>query len=617
MKQKLLKLMCLLCVGMMGMSAWGQTTVTKTSFSSTSGKVDDDDPNVTYTAKQGGGTTNATIYSNAIRLYQNAGGATGGYVYIGVPEGYVITSATIQSTTATTTGYKLTDSAPTTTPAKNTFNVNNHSLAANTDYTVNGISSRYITFACFGTTNGTRLNLSKISVTYISETKTTTTIDASGITNNNVLTSTEAGTLSASVTYDNSGTPTAVPGASVTWTSSNSSVATISSDGAVTLVGVGNTTIQASYTGENGYKSSSATYNLKVTDGNTNTHDIINQSVTTITGSSYELKENITSSSNAIYTVYCAGSNTSVQFNDGKNAGLFSTTTGGYARKVKVTWNSKTTSGRTLNVYGKNTPYVKDGNNAYVLYNNATKGELLGTIVYGTSTELTITGNYAYIGLCSNSGAMYLTEIDITWEDAYTRNVTNGNYGTICLPFSVDLTKSTGATYYTVAGVTKNGDAINGISLAEVTGNTLVAGTPYIFKATADKLVATYSTNYVTTPVAATGLVGNLGTAATINAGEYIYILGTDNKMHKLSGTATATVATNRAYLNLEGVAEAPASVKGVRLYFDGSEEATAITEITEKTEGTEGVIYNLQGQRVNSLQRGINIVGGKKVLVK
>ena len=47
-------------------------------------------------------------------------------------------------------------------------------------------------------------------------------------------------------------------------------------------------------------------------------------------------------------------------------------------------------------------------------------------------------------------------------------------------------------------------------------------------------------------------------------------------------------------------------------------EDATGIglTESTEKTEGTEG-IYNLQGQRVNSLQKGINIVGGKKVLVK
>ena len=34
---------------------------------------------------------------------------TGGYVVIGVASGYEITSATIQSTMATTTGYKLTE----------------------------------------------------------------------------------------------------------------------------------------------------------------------------------------------------------------------------------------------------------------------------------------------------------------------------------------------------------------------------------------------------------------------------------------------------------------------------------------------------------------------------
>ena len=40
------------------------------------------------------------------------------------------------------------------------------------------------------------------------------------------------------------------------------------------------------------------------------------------------------------------------------------------------------------------------------------------------------------------------------------------------------------------------------------------------------------------------------------------------------------------------------------------------LTESTEKTEGTEG-IYNLNGQQLSAPQRGINIIGGKKVLVK
>ena len=92
---------------------------------------------------------------------------------------------------------------------------------------------------------------------------TTTTIDSSGITNTDVYTSTAAGALSATVTSGGS----TISGATVTWSSSNESVATVASDGTVTLVGAGTTTITASYAGVSGtYEASSATYTLTVTD---------------------------------------------------------------------------------------------------------------------------------------------------------------------------------------------------------------------------------------------------------------------------------------------------------------------------------------------------------------
>lgn len=151
---------------LMSSAAWGQTTVTTTSFSAISGIVGGD-ANVSYAAYRGGGTSNPAVNSNAIRLYQNSAGQTGGYVVIGVADGYQITSATIRSTMGTTTGYKLTDTNPeNNTPSKNTFNVSNYSLSANTDYTVNNLTTQYIVFACFGTTSSTRLYLSKISITY-------------------------------------------------------------------------------------------------------------------------------------------------------------------------------------------------------------------------------------------------------------------------------------------------------------------------------------------------------------------------------------------------------------------------------------------------------------------
>lgn len=166
-------LMLLFAIPMMGR---GQTTVTQTNFTNYSGNLDGN-TQVTFQGYKGGGTSTPYASGGTIRLYQNASGETGGYIVIGVPENYNITSATIQSSMATTTGYLLTNSDPgNTTPAKNTFDVNDYSLSANTDYTVSNISSRFITFACFGTTSSTRLYVSKISITYESSGGTTYTV---------------------------------------------------------------------------------------------------------------------------------------------------------------------------------------------------------------------------------------------------------------------------------------------------------------------------------------------------------------------------------------------------------------------------------------------------------
>ena len=590
MKQKLLKLMCLLCVGMMGMSAWGaDVTEEASSFTSTSGSINE---NITYAAAKANGTTNPVINNQNIRIYRNnsSTAALGGTLTVTANNKVILKSVTF--TLKTSLGYSV--------------SYNNGTATTGTNNTITVSDEEGITTAVLQNNSKEQMDITKISVTYAiakDDLKTATMeFSAANVTGN----VTTGEFVAPSLTYTGDGT--------IRYSSSNTSVATVNeSTGVVTLISKGNTTITATAPMTDEYMKATASYVLNVVDNYV--HDAFTITTTGVTASSYTLFSNkkVNNGSNAIYGGTVAKNSQGCLQLNGANHPVVTTTTGGIVRSIAVTWSQKqkNTNNRVLYIYGKTTPYAANAGSA--------SGTKIGEITFkdgDLSGSTFVSGAYPYIYIYS-SGAMYMDEIDIAWEDAYTRNVTNGNYGTICLPFSVDLTKSTGATYYTVAGVTKNGDAINGISLAEVTGNTLVAGTPYIFKATADKLVATYSTNYVTTPVAATGLVGNLGTAATINAGEYIYILGTDNKMHKLSGTATATVATNRAYLNLEGVAEAPASVKGVRLYFDGSEEATAITEITEKTEGTEGTIYNLQGQRVNSLQRGIYIVGGKKVLVK
>ena len=95
----------------------------------------------------------------------------------------------------------------------------------------------------------------------------TVTIDATGITNTNLFAGTDAGGLSASVTYNDA----AVEGAAVTWSGNNDEVATINaSTGAVTLVSAGSVIFTATYAGNGDYSEQTATYEMTVINNDPN-----------------------------------------------------------------------------------------------------------------------------------------------------------------------------------------------------------------------------------------------------------------------------------------------------------------------------------------------------------
>lgn len=147
--------------------------------------------------------------------------------------------------------------------------------------------------------------------------------------------------------------------------------------------------------------------------GATTIVDVLTRAITGATSTSYVdwSGKNVTSS--AVYAGNSAGGNSSIQLrSSNSNSGIVTTTSGGKVKKIKVTWNTNTTNDRTLDVYGKNTAY----SSASDLYNSSSQGTKLGSIKYGTSTELEISSDYEYVGLRSASGAMYLTDIEITWE---------------------------------------------------------------------------------------------------------------------------------------------------------------------------------------------------------
>ncbi len=140
--------------------------------------------------------------------------------------------------------------------------------------------------------------------------------------------------------------------------------------------------------------------------------DVLTKASTTATGTSY-VESTYTAKSGAVYKFNSAGDKESIQLRSNKsNSGIVTTTSGGNAKKITVVWNENTTSGRTLTIYGSLTAYSA----ASDLYGEAS-GTVLGTIEYGTSTELTIEEDYPYIGIRSASGALYLTSITIDWDN--------------------------------------------------------------------------------------------------------------------------------------------------------------------------------------------------------
>ena len=196
----------------------------------------------------------------------------------------------------------------------------------------------------------------------------------------------------------------------------------------------------------------------------------------------------------------------------------------------------------------------------------------------------------------------------------YTRTVTNGNYGTICLPYG--SSSYAGAEFYEIAyPEIKNGDA-TGLYLDQLEeGAALVAGKPYIFKATADELTVSYEGAMATTPVA--GEAGLTGTLVDIAAGSVLvgnYIIA-QNMFWDAS--AENYLNANRAYINKTTLLSVPPKslVPGRRRVSMGETSENAATDV-ENTQLPminsqkliengqfiiirDGVKYNAMGQKL------------------
>jgi hypothetical protein len=237
----------------------------------------------------------------------------------------------------------------------------------------------------------------------------------------------------------------------------------------------------------------------------------------------------------------------------------------------------------------------------------------LGTGYYAlTSTESTTVGG-STIDERSKLAHWTFEEVNTLTIDMNT--VGSKSYATFCAPF--DVTIGSGATAYQVDLDTERDRAV----YSAITGNKVPAGAGVLL--ISDDAETSVTATIRTAGDAFSALVGNdlvgykfvpafsypdettnwnlvLGNSASTGIGFY-----------KLNGTASP----NKAYLPYPH--EKSSSVKCLILVPEDDDETGIRTIDNGQMAIDNAAIYNLSGQRVGKLQKGINIVNGKKVIVK
>lgn len=419
------------------------------------------------------------------------------------------------------------------------------------------------------------------------------------------------------ITFTNAATLTPSNAGSLTYSSDKPEIADVDENGQVTVNtnNIGTATITASFAETDTHEASSASYTITVEkavisaaenyvkiDGNddftgkyvmighvdTGSKDYI---LTGITGTNkYYTAEELTLNGNQITEIPEAA----------EGHAVFTITNLENGTNYKYTFYN-TTTGKYINISGdKNVTEIDnnstDNTHASINYDE-TKGGF--EITFNTTTKHKLQFNSSsprFTAYTSNQQPIQL------FRHGYARDVTSGNFGTLCLPYGGTIS---GATLYAIEGKQMENGEVKSISLVEV--DKVEAGKPYIFQATAEKLVVYYEGNIQATAGNDNGLLGSYNGTA-VEAGKYVI----SNNTVKKCGEGSK-IGKNRCYIDMDNVAEMPASAAALIISFN--DNTTDAIESIEANADSRNAIYDLSGRRVKTAQKGLYIVNGKKII--
>lgn len=222
-----------------------------------------------------------------------------------------------------------------------------------------------------------------------------------------------------------------------------------------------------------------------------------------------------------------------------------------------------------------------------------------------------------------NSVNLYESSSKRTWSSIrlvlrlqpLTYTVPASGVGTFSSDVNIHLPEGLNAHYCKTYYEERSAISVVNISSGVVPANTgvLLSGTPG------------ETFNLYPTPETADDLEGNALVAVTKpvhispTKGDYTNFMMKGGKFIKIADESyTVKMPANRAYLPLLTEAISGSNAKEIMLYWD-DEEATGVERMrnVENEIMRNGNIYNLNGQKLSAPQKGINIINGRKVIVK
>lgn len=438
----------------------------------------------------------------------------------------------------------------------------------------------------------------------------------------------------------------------VTYSSTDESVATVSSTGVVTVLKAGSTTIKATFAGNATYKAYVASYDLTINKAEAglsyseNTFDVVLGDKNFVAP--------VLNNPNGLTVTY-SSNNTNVALVDENTGDVFLDASAEATVKITATFagndNFKTGStnytiniidpnkkGSKLNPYtvsevlsasATSDVYVEGYIVGYVtgttsftstignsqnsnwaiadLKDETNFANVIGVQLSGTSTQSTygLTNHKDLVGakvLVKGDIASYFSKMGIKNLDEFNVEkevaISAAGWATYCSSNALDFTGVTALTAYTA---TKVG---NVVKFNKVTGK-VPANTGLLVRGETANVPVCASADPVTNL-----LVGV--TTETVKEANTVFVLMKGSKgIGFYKNTNDFTLRANSAYLRAEDVPTTDA-----RAFIALDDETTGIADVKAVKEDAEGM-FDLQGRKIAKPTKGLYIVNGKKVVVK